>query len=136
VFFFKKKILCFNYNFLFVLFFHFNPHSFNFLLCFSSFLVSVILNPSLFLVRVSESIVFVSIFYFDSFLFCASFIFYYYFDSILICVYYVFQFSYSTFDFFFFSFALFFKILIVLNFTLQIQKNISIVIIYFSNLLI
>jgi len=110
VFFFS--ILSFNCNFLFVLFFfYFNPHSFNFLICFYYFLVSVILNPSLFFVGVSESIVFVLIFYFGSFLFCASFICLQFSPSILICVYYVFQFSYSTFDFFFFSLLFFSKFL-------------------------
>jgi hypothetical protein len=51
------------------------------------------------------------IFYFGSFLFCASFICLQFSPSILICVYYVFQFSYSTFDFFFFSLLFFSKFL-------------------------
>jgi len=141
--FFYRSFVFFIFNFVLQLqfliclvFFHFNPHSFNFLLCFSSFLVSVILNPSLFFVGVSESIVFVLIFYFGSFLFCASFICLQFSHSILICVYYIFQFSYSTFDFFFISLLFFFKILIVFNFTLQIKFIFFSIVIIFLNLII
>jgi hypothetical protein len=77
------------------------------------------------LVGISESIVFVLIFYFDYFLFYASFIFLQFSPSIIICVYYVFQSSYSTFDLFFYPLLFFFKILIVFNFTLQIKFSFS-----------
>jgi hypothetical protein len=63
-------------QFLIYFIFHFSPHSFNFLFCFYSFLVSVLLNSSLFLVGVSESILFVLIYYFSHFsLLCEFYLF-------------------------------------------------------------
>jgi len=78
---------------------------------FIPFIVSVLLNPSLFLVDISESILFVLIFDFGHFLFCLSFICLQFSPSILIYVYSIFQFDPSTFDFLFFSLALLSKFL-------------------------
>ena len=91
-------ILSLNYNFSHALFFILVL----ILLIFNFFIVSVLLNPSLFLAGVSESILLVFIFYSGRFLFCWSFIYLQFSHSILICVYYVFQFGPSTFDFLFF----------------------------------
>jgi len=75
------------------------------------FIVSLLLNPFLFFIGVSESILFILIFDFDHFLFCLSFICLLFSLSILICVYYVFQFDPSTFDFLLFLLVFFAKFL-------------------------
>jgi hypothetical protein len=98
-------------QFLICFVFHFSSHFFNSYFVFIPFIVSILLNPSLFLVGVSEYILFVLIFYFGHFLFCLSFICLQFSISILICVYYIFQFSPSTFDFLFFPLVFFSKFL-------------------------
>jgi hypothetical protein len=109
VFFFS--ILSFNYSFLYVLFFILVLILLIFYFVSIHFIVSVLLNSSLFFVGVSNSILFVLIFDFGHFLFWLSFICLQFNPSILICIYYVFQFGPSTFDFLFFPLALFSKFL-------------------------